>query len=95
MNTPELDPTDDPGWVLEAEAGAAIGSRFAISNGCLGVRATDPACTYVAGLFDTPETENAVPGLVPAPDWLHLPITLSGESLVPGGRACSTCGAAC
>jgi len=87
MNTPELDPTDDPGWVLEAEAGTAIGSRFAISNGCLGVRATDPACTYVAGLFDTPETENAVPGLVPAPDWLHLPITLSGEPLLPGGRA--------
>src|SRR3954469_3299277 len=32
--------------------------------------------TYVAGLFDTPNTEPAVPALVPAPDWLRFRVIL-------------------
>jgi trehalose/maltose hydrolase-like predicted phosphorylase len=74
-----------------------IQSRFTISNGFLGVEAGPaitpgdattqvaqqivPARTYVAGLFDTPEGDNAVPELVPAPDWLHVRILLSGQEM--------------
>jgi HAD superfamily hydrolase (TIGR01509 family) len=38
--------------------------------------------TYVAGLFETPNTEPSVPALVPAPDWLRLRILLDGTALV-------------
>jgi beta-phosphoglucomutase-like phosphatase (HAD superfamily) len=38
--------------------------------------------TFVAGLFDTPNTEPPVPALVPAPDWLRLRITLDDDPLV-------------
>ena len=34
---------------------------------------------YVAGLFDTPNTEPPVPALVPAPDWLRVRIWIDGE----------------
>jgi trehalose/maltose hydrolase-like predicted phosphorylase len=37
--------------------------------------------TYVAGLFDTPNTEPPVPALVPAPDWLRIRISLDGRPL--------------
>jgi trehalose/maltose hydrolase-like predicted phosphorylase len=92
-----LEPTNDPDWALEAEGYDAlregsVESRFAISNGFLGIkggRATSrgarwvvPSRTYVAGLFDTPGTDHAVPGLVPAADWLHVRILLSGEPMV-------------
>src|SRR5271166_563154 len=97
-----LQPTNDPAWVLESEGynplhETGIESRFAISNGFLGVRggrSTGPgapavvsARTYVAGLFDTPETDPTapgppVPGLVPAADWLHVRILLAGEPMV-------------
>jgi len=92
-----LDPTTDPTWILES-AGYdplrenSVESRFAISNGFLGVRggrATTrgarwvvPARTYVAGLFDTPGADHAVPELVPAADWLQVHILLSGRPLV-------------
>ncbi len=36
---------------------------------------------YVAGLFDTPNTEPPVPSLVPAPDWLRVRVLLEGRSL--------------
>jgi trehalose/maltose hydrolase-like predicted phosphorylase len=86
-----LEPTADPAWVLDAEGydplrESSVESRFAISNGFLGVRATRaitrgarwvvPPRTYVAGLFDTPGTAQAVPALVPAADWLHVRILL-------------------
>jgi trehalose/maltose hydrolase-like predicted phosphorylase len=72
-----------------------VKSRFTVSNGFLGIeagRATPqgqrivPARTYVAGLFDTPEGnhpegDNAVPELIPAPDWLHVRILLSGAEI--------------
>jgi trehalose/maltose hydrolase-like predicted phosphorylase len=35
--------------------------------------------TYVAGLFDTPNTEPPVPALVPAPDWLRVRIWIDGK----------------
>jgi trehalose/maltose hydrolase-like predicted phosphorylase len=38
--------------------------------------------TYVAGLFDTPNTEPPVPALVPAADWLRVRILLNGKPLL-------------
>jgi len=38
--------------------------------------------TYVAGLFDTPNTEPPVPALVPIADWLRLRIVLNGKPLL-------------
>jgi trehalose/maltose hydrolase-like predicted phosphorylase len=40
-----------------------------------------PRC-YVAGLFDIPNTEPAVPALVPIADWSRVLITLNGEPLL-------------
>ncbi len=37
-----------------------------------------PRC-YVAGLFDIPNTEPAVPALVPVPDWSRIQIVLDGK----------------
>ncbi|MDR3534564.1 MAG: glycosyl hydrolase family 65 protein [Rhodopila sp.] len=92
-----LEPTADPAWVLESEGydplrESNVESRFAISNGFLGIRGgrsttrgarwVVPARTYVAGLFDTPGADRAVPGLVPAADWLQVRILLSGAPMV-------------
>jgi trehalose/maltose hydrolase-like predicted phosphorylase len=81
-----LGPTADPAWVLDADGydalrESSLESRFAISNGFLGIRGARaitrgarwvvPPRTYVAGLFDTAGTERATPGLVPAADWLQ------------------------
>jgi trehalose/maltose hydrolase-like predicted phosphorylase len=38
--------------------------------------------TYVAGLFDTPDTDPAVPALVPLADWLRVRVTIGGEPLL-------------
>src|SRR5208283_161272 len=38
--------------------------------------------TYVAGLFDTPNTAPTVPALVPVADWLRVRIQLNGKQLV-------------
>ncbi len=38
--------------------------------------------TYVAGLFDTPNTDPPVPALVPVADWLRVRIRLDGETLL-------------
>ena len=38
--------------------------------------------TYVAGLFDTPNTEPPVPALVPVADWLRLRVQLNGRALL-------------
>ncbi|MCW6511757.1 glycoside hydrolase family 65 protein [Lichenifustis flavocetrariae] len=92
-----LAPTGDPAWVLIEEGfdplrETSVESRFAISNGFLGVRGVRattrgtrwvaPARTYVAGLFDTPDTTYATPGLVPAADWLQIRLLVNGEPLV-------------
>ena len=92
-----LKPTADAAWVLEAEGydplrEGSLESRFAISNGFLGIRGARaitrgarwvvPPHTYVAGLFDSPDTKPAIPDLVPAADWLKVRILLSGKPLV-------------
>lgn len=92
-----LEPSADPSWILRADGYDAmrettIESRFAISNGLLGVRGARavtrgarwvvPARTYVAGLFDSPCTGPASPGLVPAADWLQVRILLPSGPLV-------------
>ena len=92
-----LKPTADAAWVLEAVGydplrEGSLESRFAISNGFLGIRGARaitrgarwvvPPHTYVAGLFDTLGTKPAIPELVPAADWLKVRISLSGRPLV-------------
>ena len=87
-------PSADPNWVI-SEAGydclleISRGVRFAISNGFLGVRGARAihrggrwvatSRTLVAGLFDTADEEEAIPGLVATPDWLQIHILLDGE----------------
>ena len=93
-----LQPTADRGWVLIEDGydplrESSLESRFAISNGFLGVRggrATTqgagriaPASTYVAGLFDTTGAARAVPALVPAPGWLNMRFFVGDRPLVP------------
>ena len=93
-----LQPTADPGWVLVEDGydplrETSLESRFAISNGFLGVRGARattrgsrwivPARTYVAGLFDTGATTGAIPALVPAAGWLNVHLLLNGEPLAP------------
>ena len=91
-----LGPTEDPAWVLSVAGCDPLResnyeSRFAISNGFLGVRASRvvnrlarlalPARTYVAGLFDTPSAERLIPELVHAPDWQQTHIVLADGPL--------------
>ncbi len=38
--------------------------------------------TYVSGLFDTPDTDPAVPALVPLADWSRVRVSLNGETLL-------------
>jgi trehalose/maltose hydrolase-like predicted phosphorylase len=102
MTVPEmmervLAPTFDSDWVLledgyDSLREASVESRFAVSNGFLGVRGARsttrggrwvaPARTYVAGLFDTPGTGHAPRGLIPAADWLRVRILLPGGALL-------------
>ncbi|UHC19996.1 glycoside hydrolase family 65 protein (plasmid) [Methylobacterium currus] len=84
-------PGDDPFWLLretgyELMRETTFETRFALSNGFLGVRgglATHlgacraiPPRTYVAGLFDTPTPDSTVPELVPVSDWTQVRILL-------------------
>src|ERR1700731_1077538 len=102
MNGPEtmehaLGPTADPAWVLDADGydplrESSVESRFAISNGFLGIRAARaitrgarwvvPPRTYVAGLFDAPGAEPLVTERVPGADWLQVSILLPDGPLV-------------
>ena len=92
-----LEPTADTAWVLNDDGCDPLrendrATRFAISNGLLGIRASqaingspqriDLPNTYVAGLFDTPDTDGAVPELVPVPNGLQVRIGLPGGPLV-------------
>jgi trehalose/maltose hydrolase-like predicted phosphorylase len=92
-----LAPTDDATWTLSVDGydplrEGSVESRFAVSNGFLGVRGVRattrgerwvvPARTYVAGLFDTAGTPGATRGLVPAADWLKIRIVLPDGVLV-------------
>jgi trehalose/maltose hydrolase-like predicted phosphorylase len=94
----------DPTWRLEEGGGAyqpalehELGSRFALGNGFLGVRASldipAPASqpgTFVAGLFTTPDLPFSTPALVAAPDWTALRLSIDGQpvpSLAAGATA--------
>ncbi len=89
-----LVPTTDPAWVLGVDGydplrERSTESRFAISNGFMGVRGARsttrggrwavPARTYVAGLFDASGSSTE---LVPAADWLAIQILLPGGPLL-------------
>ena len=91
-----LQPTADPAWVIERHGfdplrDGSRQSRFAVSNGFLGIRGARavnrgptglvPPCTYVAGLFDVRGSEQPIPALVPVADWLRVDVA------APGGRA--------
>ena len=101
-----MEPTPEDRWTLR-ESGYSllsepgIESRFAVSNGFLGVRGSRSASrgptwmsflhtlswaswprTFVAGLFDTPNTEPPVPALAPVPDWLRVRVLLDGAPLL-------------
>jgi len=63
-----------------------VESRFAISNGFLGVRASleEPTIasrprTFITGLFDAPPGAVPPPRLVPGPDWLRLQVLVEGQ----------------
>jgi trehalose/maltose hydrolase-like predicted phosphorylase len=92
-----LEPTADLAWVLDAEGFDALReaiyeSRFAISNGFVGLRAGRvvsrgerwdvPHRAYLAGLFDIPGPEVPIPALVPGPGWQQFRVMLPGGPLV-------------
>lgn len=99
-------PSADPAWRLTEEGydplrESSRETRFAISNGFLGVRGeraftrgrrwTTPARTYVAGLFDRTGEAGGVPVLLPAADWLEVQLQTAGvrfvdEPAVPSHR---------
>jgi trehalose/maltose hydrolase-like predicted phosphorylase len=91
-----LTATLDDAWVITEDGCDALRessreTRFAISNGFLGVRSSQAVnraahrltspYTYVAGLFDTPETGLSVPSLVRAPDWQQVRLFLGSRPL--------------
>src|SRR5271166_5086516 len=85
-----MQPTDDPGWALDYISNGLMGVRAAssVSRGPTWVSwqrtlnwASWPR-TYVAGLFDVPNTNPPVPALVPVADWLRVRIQLNGKQLV-------------
>ena len=92
-----LNPTRDPAWVIPEKGcdplrDSSRETRFAISNGFLGIRyaqninhaavwATPPG-TCVAGLFDTPDNKDSIPELMAAADWLQVCILQRGVPLV-------------
>jgi trehalose/maltose hydrolase-like predicted phosphorylase len=91
-----LHPTRDAAWRLEDTGYDALRessreSRFAISNGLIGVRggrainrgghSVVPPRTLVAGLFDTQGPEQPGPTLVQAPNWLAGQLVCEGAPL--------------
>ncbi len=84
---------DDALWRLQEDGYQAalehqVETRFAISNGFLGVRGSleQPMVgsrprTFIAGLFDTAPGEVPLPKLVSGPDWLRFQLLVAGEPL--------------
>jgi trehalose/maltose hydrolase-like predicted phosphorylase len=90
-----LEPTADSTWIIgqlgfDPLRDSSHQSRFAISNGFLGVRGGlavnrsakggIPPRTYVAGLFDVLGAEQPIPALVPVADWLRVNVLLPGAA---------------
>jgi trehalose/maltose hydrolase-like predicted phosphorylase len=88
----------DSSWVVEQQGfdplrDSSHQSRFAISNGFLGVPggrtinlevgSAAPPRTYVAGLFDTLGAGQPIPGLIAVPDWLRVQVSLRHAAPVP------------
>jgi trehalose/maltose hydrolase-like predicted phosphorylase len=88
-----FEPASDAGWVIIEDGFDLLRetnreTRFALSNGFLGVRGAQAInrsplklsqpYTYVAGLFDTTDLEPGIPSLVPAPDWLQVRLAAGG-----------------
>jgi trehalose/maltose hydrolase-like predicted phosphorylase len=65
---------------MRAARSAGRGPAWLSWLGCVRWRSW-PRC-YVAGLFDIPDTEPAVPALVPIADWSRIVIALDGEPLL-------------
>ena len=95
---------DDSAWVLREEGydpvrERSVESRFAVSNGFLGLRASieqpTPASaprTYVAGFFDTSRKDQVGPRLISGPDWLRLHLLVDGERVaLDAGETLSHC----
>jgi len=95
--TSPFEATPDPGWWLETCGYDPLRetswqSRFAIGNGLMGIRGEraftrgerwiTPSRTSVAGLFDTADAADALPRLVPAPDWLQARLSLPDGAMV-------------
>jgi Glycosyl hydrolase family 65, N-terminal domain len=96
-----FEPSADHAWIIheygcDAQRESGIESRFSIGNGFFGVRGmptiysdhigdSSSPRTYVAGLFDTPNTLPLIPALVPAPDWVGVTILVNGEPLLRPG----------
>jgi trehalose/maltose hydrolase-like predicted phosphorylase len=89
-----LESAVDPAWTLRQQGfdplrDTSRESRFAISNGFLGVRGgrtinrlpKTPVAprSYVAGLFDIVGSDQPLSALVPAPGWLGIAITLVSQ----------------
>lgn len=104
-NSRIFEATDDPVWRLEASGDDPLResrrqSRFAISNGFLGVRGErastrgecrmTPSKTSVAGLFSTSDEPDAVPRLIPAPDWLQVRLLLPAGPVIHGAGDASS-----
>src|SRR6266566_904449 len=83
----------DPNWYLEQvgfvpELEHEIESRFALSNGHLGMRASLPSPTsasrprfFVSGLFGLAPQEPRTPSLVPLPNWNWIRVAIDGSSI--------------
>src|SRR6185437_15978182 len=82
----------DPAREIDIESRFAIGNGLlgvrgarAVSRGPMWVSSVHTLKTaswprtYVAGLFDTPNTEPPVPALIPVLDWLRIRIRLNGK----------------
>lgn len=90
-------PTADPTWRL-SQVGydplreSSQASRFAVSNGFLGIRGERsftrgrrgafPNAAYVAGLFDRTGEAGGVPVLLPIADWLQVHLQIDGVGFV-------------
>ncbi|MGV9010762.1 glycosyl hydrolase family 65 protein [Brevundimonas sp.] len=94
--------TNDHAWLLEASGDDPLReesrqSRFAISNGFLGVRADRaatngeranwPSGTLIAGLFDRSFEADAVPRLLSGPNWLQVRLSSRGSLVTRPARA--------
>src|SRR3989304_3379553 len=77
----------------------SVESRFAVSNGFLGLRASieqptraSAPRTYVAGFFDTSSKDQVGPRLISGPDWLRLHLVVDGERVgLDAGETLSHC----